>query len=196
MTDLDTDLLRRALRASPGPEGRPERGPEPALDPAPIITRGRRLRWRRRAVAAGGGVCLAAAVFGVITGVGRLTVPSPGPGHHTVVPVGPAGPAGTSTRPRPVPSPVRDGAEPSPSASDSPTAIPTGRASSSTPASATPPTNAPATPSPTATASAAGLTPSASASSVSPSSADPGTTATGATSAAMDRASATPTATQ
>ena len=63
MTDLDTDLLRRALRASPEPE------PEPAFDPAAIITRGRRLRWRRRAAAAGGGVCLAAAVFGAVVGV-------------------------------------------------------------------------------------------------------------------------------
>ena len=111
MTDLDTDLLRRALRASPEPE------PEPAFDPAAIITRGRRLRWRRRAAAAGGGVCLAAAVFGAVTGLGRLTVPSPGPAHHTVVPAVPVGPAGTTgTRPRPVPSPVRDGTVPSPSA--------------------------------------------------------------------------------
>ena len=77
MTDLDTDLLRRALRASPEPEP----AFDPALDPAAIITRGRRLRWRRRAAAAGGGVCLAAAVFGAVTGVGRLAGPSPGPGQ-------------------------------------------------------------------------------------------------------------------
>jgi hypothetical protein len=167
MTDLDTDLLRRALRASPEPER--------AFDSAAIITRGRRLRWRRRATAVGGGVCLAAAVFGAVTGVGRLTAPSPGPGHHTVAPVGPAG---VSTRPRPVPSPIRDRTTPSPSASTSPTAIPTRRAqSSSTPVSA----------------SAGGPTPS-----TSPTSPDSGMTApsAGATSASIDQPSATPTATQ
>ena len=104
MTDLDT--LRRALRASRATGA----APEPAFDPAAIITRGRRLRWRRRAAAAGGGLCLGVAVFGAVAGVGRLTAPSPGPGHHPISPAGPAGAgAGASTRPRPVPSPVRDG---------------------------------------------------------------------------------------
>jgi hypothetical protein len=112
MTDRDTGLLRRALRASPEPE--------PTFDAAAIVTRGRRLRWRRRAVAAGGGVCLAAAVFGAVAGVGRLTAPPSVPVHHTVTPIGPAGP-----RPRPVPTPRRDAA--TPSASASPTAIATTR---------------------------------------------------------------------
>ena len=98
MTDLDT--LRRALRASPQPEPQPE----PAFDPAAIITRGRRLRWRRRAVAAGGGLCLGVAVLGAVAGVGRLTAPSPGPGNHPISPAGPAG-AGTAEHPA-APRPV------------------------------------------------------------------------------------------
>ena len=67
MTDLDT--LRRALRASPEPDPAFDPAFASAFDPAEIITRGRRLRWRRRAVAAGSGVCLAAAVFGAVAGV-------------------------------------------------------------------------------------------------------------------------------
>jgi hypothetical protein len=133
MTDLDTDLLRRALRASPEPG--------PAFDPAVLITRGRRLRWRRRAAAVGGGVCLAAAVFGAVAGVGRLTAPSSVPVRHTVTPVGPAGSAGP--RPRPVPRPRRAAA--APSASPSPAATAT-----NTPATTPSPTSsAPAVPVPT-----------------------------------------------
>jgi hypothetical protein len=149
MTDLDTDQLRRALRASPEPE--------PTLDAAAIITRGRRLRWRRRAAAAGGGVCLAAAVFGAVAGVGRLTAPSPGPAQRTVVPAGPAG-----TRPLPAQSPRR-GASASPSASN--TAAPTTPATSSPTPTPTPSASAPARPvrsnSPVPTTSAGSATPSA-----------------------------------
>ena len=87
MNDLDT--LRRALRASQQP-GCPLPGHTGPADVAGIITRGRRLRWRRRAMAAGGSVCLAAAVVGAVVGIGRLTTPSSGPAPHVVSPVGPA----------------------------------------------------------------------------------------------------------
>jgi hypothetical protein len=105
MNDLDTDLLRRALRApqEPGPHSA---GPD---DITEIITRGRRLRWRRRAMAAGGSVCLAAALVGAVAGIGRLTAPSSGPSQHVVSPVG-----GTRTRLAPTPSPGRGRATPSP----------------------------------------------------------------------------------
>jgi hypothetical protein len=108
MNDLDTDLLRRALRApqEPGPRSPGRTGPD---DITEIITRGRRLRWRRRAMAAGGSVCLAAAVVGAVAGIGRLTAPSSGPAQHVVSPVG-----GTRTRLAPTPSPVLGRATPSP----------------------------------------------------------------------------------
>jgi len=121
MTELDTDLLRRALRASPDPAP----AVPDALHATEIISRGRRLRWRRRAMAAGGGVCLAAAVFGAVAGIGRLTAPAGGPGPHRIVPVGPAG-TQPPPRSRPTPSPRRDAA--TPAASVSPTAIPTSAA--------------------------------------------------------------------
>ena len=123
MTDLDT--LRRALRTSPEPDPAYAQAFQSTLDPAEIITRGRRLRWRRRAVAAGSGVCLAAAVFGAVAGIGRLTAPSSGPSHQTVIPIGPAG-----TRPRPAPSLSR--VNPTPSASASATASPTSPAGATT----------------------------------------------------------------
>jgi hypothetical protein len=185
MTDLDT--LRRALHAS----AKPEAPPEPTFDPAAIIARGRRLRWRRRAAAAGGGLCLGVAVLGAVVGIGRLTAPSP-PGHPTISPVGPAG-VGTSARPRPVPSPVRKGRAPLEGASTSPSALPT------TPASATP------TPSPTARSATASDQPAATTPAGSPTaSATAGsadgvatTTPTAAvTSASVNAPSATPTATR
>ena len=148
MTDLDTDLLRRALRASPEPER--------AFDSAAIITRGRRLRWRRRATAVGGGVCLAAAVFGAVAGVGRLTAPSSVPVRHTVIPVSPVGSA--RPRPHPVPSPRRDGAAPTVSASPAATATTT---PVTTPSPTSPAGGLAPTPSPSG-GSAASATPSSS----------------------------------
>ncbi|MCW2932566.1 MAG: hypothetical protein JWM19_3528 [Actinomycetia bacterium] len=129
MTDLETQL-RRALRVSqdPGgyaPPGYPVRGcDESALDVAGIVARGRRLRWRRRAVAVGGSLCVAAAMFGAVTGIGKLATPSVHPAQHVV------GPA----RSVPAPSPSRPVSSPSPIAS--PTAIATAAASS--PATPTP----------------------------------------------------------
>jgi hypothetical protein len=179
MTDLDT--LRRALRASP----EPGRGFDPdfapafeAFDPAVIVAKGRRLRWRRRAVAAGSGVCLAAAVFGAMVGVGRLAGPSTGPARHTVAPIGPVG-----SRPRPVPSPRRDSAIPSASPTASPSPYATSRA---TPIATTPIWTSPT--------SAAG-TPSASASEASAGSAGAATPSSDLTSTPTGTASATPTPT-
>jgi hypothetical protein len=76
MTDLET--LRQALREQ---EESGWRGGEP-LDVGAVITQGRRLRWRRRAVAVAGGVCVAAAVFGTVTGISQLARPSPSPAPH------------------------------------------------------------------------------------------------------------------
>jgi hypothetical protein len=121
MSDLDTQLLRRALRAPEEP-GRPAPRPTGPDDLTEIITRGRRLRWRRRAMAAGGSLCLAAAVVGAVAGIGRLTAPSSGPAQHVVTPAGP-----TRARLTPAPSPGRGRATPSPirSATAAPTASPT-----------------------------------------------------------------------
>jgi hypothetical protein len=98
MTDLDT--LRQALRVPP-PAG-------PPLDVDEIITRGRRLRWRRRLAAAAGGVCVAAAVFGTMAGVGHPARTAPVPGQRPVAPsrsVHVPSPAPTSVAPTPVPAP-------------------------------------------------------------------------------------------
>jgi hypothetical protein len=165
MNDLDTDLLRRALRASrePGPPLAGCTGPD---DLTEIITRGRRLRWRRRALAAGGSVCLAAAVVGAVAGVGRLTAPSSGPAQHVVSPVG-----ATRTRPVAAPSPGPGRATPSPVASPTaaPTASPTAAPNAQPTATAVPagtpvPSRIPPSqplPTPTQTLPAAGATPSA-----------------------------------
>jgi hypothetical protein len=141
MTDLETQL-RRALRVpqDPGyaPPGYPACGcDEPAFDVAGIIARGRRLRWRRRAVVVGGSLCVAAAMFGAVTGIGKLATPSVHPVQHVVGPARSV-PAPTPSRPVPAPTPSRAISSPSPSA---PTAI----------APPTPPATAPPTPGPTAT---------------------------------------------
>jgi hypothetical protein len=166
MTDLDTHTLRRALRAPQEP-GYPAPGLAGPADVAQIISRGRRLRWRRRAMAAGGSVCLAAAVVGAVAGIGRLTTPSPGPAQHVVSPVG-----STRATPPPSPSPHRGRATPSPipsaTAAATPSATPTGlptaaTTSGPTPTTPTPTRSAGATVSPGSGVSATS-TPSASAS--------------------------------
>jgi len=121
MNDLDTDLLRRALRApqEPGPPAAGRTGPD---DITEIITRGRRLRWRRRAMAAGGSVCLAAAVVGAVAGIGRLTAPSSGPTQHVISPVGPAR---ATLAPSPSPDRRRAASSPVPSATAVQTTPPT-----------------------------------------------------------------------
>jgi hypothetical protein len=108
MNDIDTQMLRRALRAPLEPGHPPTARTGPA-DVAEIITRGRRLRWRRRAMAAGGSVCLGVALVGVVAGIGRLTTPSPAPAQHVISPVGPA-----RATLAPIPSPGRRRAAPSP----------------------------------------------------------------------------------
>jgi len=150
MTDLDT--LRRSLRARP-----PARYGQETLDIAQIMTRGRRLRARRRLTAAGGALCVAVAMFGAVTGVSYLTRTPPAPGQQPATSTGtghsPSGtvhspsetvhspsPAVTFTRtPEPSARLVTSAsastqdASPSPAASspgsspDSPTSIPTQR---------------------------------------------------------------------
>jgi hypothetical protein len=135
MNDLDTQLLRRALRAPQEP-GYPSAGYTGPADVAEIISRGRRLRWRRRAMAAGGSVCLAAAVVGAVAGIGRLTTPSPAPAQHVISPVGPGRTAPAS---RPSPDRGRATPEPVPSATAAPT-TPGTPAATALPASTAPPT--------------------------------------------------------
>jgi hypothetical protein len=139
MTDLET--LRRALRE----EESACHGEEP-LDVGAVITRGRRLRWRRRAVAVAGGVCAVAAVFGVVTGISQLTGQSPGPAPYPVSPAHhPASPAPSV----PGPSPSRAPGQPSPSQSSpvpartgtpapTPTPVPTSAGSAGRPPMVTP----------------------------------------------------------
>ena len=96
MTDLD--VLRRALRISDG-DGYSAGAPN--VDE--ITTLGTRLRRRRRLAAVGAGLCVAAAVFGVATGITHLTRSSPAPAQY---PVSPARTAPGPSRCHPVPSPT------------------------------------------------------------------------------------------
>ena len=135
MTDLD--MLRRALRVSDG-----DGYSAGALDVEEIRTLGKRLRRRRRLAAVGAGLCIAAAVFGVATGISHLTRPSSAPAQYPVSPgrtvPGPSrcppvpSPTGISTStPTAVPSPTGAGAAtptavPSPAgiSTSTPTAVP------------------------------------------------------------------------
>jgi hypothetical protein len=146
MTDLD--MLRRALRVSDG-----DGYSAGALDVDEIKTLGKRQRRRRRLAAVGAGLCVAAAVFGVATGIAHLTRPSSAPAQYPVspgrTPPGPSrchpvpSPTGISTStPTAVPSPTGAGAGTPTAVPSLPTAI-----SSPTGAGAGTPT---AVPSPTA----------------------------------------------
>jgi hypothetical protein len=113
----DPDTLRQALWET---EYQAKAGDD--LDIAAIMKRGRRMRLRRRLAAAGGSMCVAAAVYGVVVGTTHLTQPSPGP----VRPAGPArfvpavpSPSRTDLKATPVPvsSPVGTAGQPTPSAS-------------------------------------------------------------------------------
>ena len=185
MNDLDTQLLRRALRAPQEP-GYPSAGYTGPAGVAEIISRGRRLRWRRRAMAAGGSVCLAAAVVGAVAGIGRLTAPSPGPAQHVISPVGP-GRTTPAPRPSPRPSPGRgrDTPWPAPSAT-APSTLPSPTATAFRTATALPPATAFPAPTPTPTptrtvAASATSTPTASASVASTNQEQPSPSATPST---------------
>jgi hypothetical protein len=94
MTDLDTAALRQALRA-PGDPAAP-------VDVTQIMTRGRKLRTRRRLAAVAGGLGAVAVLAGTATAIAGLTAAPPAPGQ----PVGPArhGPAQHRSAPhRPTP---------------------------------------------------------------------------------------------
>lgn len=123
MNDLDT--LRRALKV-------PQEAGDP-LDVPAIIGRGRRLRTRRRLVAVAGGVGAAAAVFGLVTGIIRLTA-SP------ATPLSPVVPAHSTLAPShrhavTRPAPVAATPSPAPTATSSPSASPTFPAGGASPTS-------------------------------------------------------------
>ena len=146
MTQLDTDTLRRALRTRAGDAGQDGAAGEP-LDVSAIISQGRGLRRRRRAIAVAGGACAAAAVFGIATGISHLVAQpagshqpsfSPQPAQHGALPGGhvpapsmsatpTAGPASVpSPSPSGTPSPTRSAqGQPTPMSSISPTGSPT-----------------------------------------------------------------------
>jgi hypothetical protein len=137
MTDLDT--LRRSLRVqTPAGYG------QGSVDVAEIMTKGRRLRVRRRLAAAGGVLCVAATVFGAVTGVSHLVRTSPVPAQHPASSVStahPPSPAITAARtPAPSPRPVRSAAASPerPSASPSGSPQPLSRPSAASPAGPTP----------------------------------------------------------
>jgi hypothetical protein len=144
MTDLDSAALRQALKA-PGDPAAP-------VDVSKIMTRGRKLRTRRRLAAVAGGLGVAAVLAGTATAIANLTAAPPAPGQ----PVGPAqhGPARPGPAehrptehqpPRPAPSlhhgpapvvvpttgspatatPAISGANPEPFPTGSPSATPT-----------------------------------------------------------------------
>ena len=126
MTQLDTDTLRRALRTRAGDGHAGDEGAP--LDVSAIVSRGRGLRRRRRLTIAAGSACVAAAVFGIATGITHLAggpagsyqpVLSPQPAQHGTLPGGRA----------PVPSPKATHpsvptAMPTPTATASPGATP------------------------------------------------------------------------
>jgi hypothetical protein len=171
MTDLDTAALRQALRA-PGDPAAP-------VDVTQLMTRGRKLRSRRRLAAVAGGLGAVAVLAGTATAIANLTAAPPAPGQpvgpaqhrpaeHRPAQRSPAGhppprPAPTHRDPAPVVVPTTDpsaiatpaalGANPTPFPSGAPTATPTARpAGHSEPA-----TRRPAVPEPsTAAASATG----------------------------------------
>lgn len=127
MTDVDT--LRRALRVTPDSHA----FAHDDLDVAGILRRGRRVRARRRLILAGAAACVAAMVFGLVTGTGLTASPAVPP-----VVSGRSAPAhmpgGTtprpSSRPARTPMPARF-ATPSAKAVPAPTASPTARTTSS-----------------------------------------------------------------
>ena len=146
MTDLDTAALRQALRAAGDPAD--------PVDVTQLMTRGRKLRTRRRLAAVVGGLGAVAVLAGTATAIANLTAAPPpgqpvspaqhGPARHRPAPSSPSGhqpPRPVPTRhraPAPVVVPTTDrpatatpatsatsGANPSPFPSGSPTATPT-----------------------------------------------------------------------
>jgi hypothetical protein len=117
----DLDALREALRGETG---------EGALDIQVIVTKGRRLRCRRRLTVAGGAMCVAAVTFGAVAGIGHSTGSPPVPAQR------PVSPAGSTHRPPPRHEPIakptaKPAVAPAPTASASPAAIPSAAATTS-----------------------------------------------------------------
>ena len=143
MTDLDTTTLRLALKA-PG-------DPSAPVDVTQIMTRGRRLRRRRRSAAVAGGICAVAILAGAGTAVASLTAEPSVPS----LPAGPAQHRPTEGRPpTPVPSPrhtSRPGVSPAAGLPAAPVPSPSRTVTSASVAST--PSGSPASPtSPTPTA--------------------------------------------
>jgi hypothetical protein len=164
VTELDTKALRQALKAPHDP-GDP-------VDVTQLMTRGRRLRHRRRLAAVAGAICAVALLAGTATAIAdQATAPSPSVrpvsparlqpppspvGHRASLPVGrpttdqPATPVPIPTGPVPIPTnPVPIPTNPGPSVPDStatpdPTTSPTA-AAAGTAGSTTSPTAAPGT---------------------------------------------------
>src|SRR5215469_8929593 len=93
MKDLDT--LRRALRSSDEPTVHDD------LDVSSILTRGRRMRRRRRLAATGGVVGIAGAALAVALGTTHLAGRSLTPGQPPAAPGHIQSPAATRPAPRP-----------------------------------------------------------------------------------------------
>jgi hypothetical protein len=120
MTEFDTAALRQALRVPQDP-GDP-------VDVSQIMTRGRRLRNRRRLAAVAGTVCAVALLAGTASAIADLTAaPS-----QRVQPVGPARQQSLPPSPARTPHPVR---RPTAGLSATPVPVPT-------PATAVPTTSA------------------------------------------------------
>jgi hypothetical protein len=106
MTDIEA--LRRALQA-PDDAG--------SVDIGEIVTRGKRLRVRRRLAVAGAAMCAALVVTGVVTGGGHLVRSAPVPAQHPTEPRPARSVSSPSPAPRVTPSSAMTTPSPSPSAS-------------------------------------------------------------------------------
>jgi hypothetical protein len=149
VTELDTKALRQALKAPHDP-GDP-------VDVTQLMTRGRRLRHRRRLAAVAGAICAVALLAGTATAVADQTTapspsvrpvsparlqPPPSPAHHRApLPVG----RPTTDQPAaPVPVPTALGSTaPGPAATPDPSTSPTAAAGTAGPVTATPPSGVP-----------------------------------------------------
>ncbi|HEY1819355.1 MAG TPA: hypothetical protein VGG83_05460 [Trebonia sp.] len=149
MTELDTKALRQALKAPHDP-GDP-------VDVTRLMTRGRRLRHRRRLAAVAGAICAVALLAGTATAIADHTAapspsvrpvsparlqPPPSPARHRApLPVG-RPTTGQPATPVPVPTALGSTA-PGPAATPDPSTYPTAAAGTAGPVTATPPSGVP-----------------------------------------------------
>lgn len=81
MKDLDTLRVALTQQRPPG---------DKTLDIDHILTKGRRLRRRRRVALAAGTMCVIAGVFGATTGITHLARPAPVPAQRPAAPAKPS----------------------------------------------------------------------------------------------------------